>query len=61
MKINELIKELKKSGFCYLVRHGSNHDIWHSDKTGLNFQVPRHQSKELKKGTEQNIRRQAGL
>lgn len=61
MKVSELIKLLKKSGKCYLVEHGKEHDKWHSDLTGKNFMVPRHKSKELPEGTMNAILKDAGL
>lgn len=33
MKTKELIKLLKASKQCYVVRHGANHDIWYSEIT----------------------------
>ncbi|MDE5779168.1 MAG: type II toxin-antitoxin system HicA family toxin [Lachnospiraceae bacterium] len=59
MKVSELIKILKKNG-CYISRHGSNHDIWHSDITGKDFPVPRHSAKEIASGTLNNILKDAG-
>ena len=45
MKVSELIKLLKKSGDCYFVEHGKEHDKWHSNITGKDFRIPRHKSK----------------
>ena len=59
MKINELLKILKKAG-CTLIRHGSNHDIWYSTVTEKHFAVPRHK-KEIKTGTATAILRDAGI
>lgn len=59
MKINELLKILKKAG-CTLIRHGSNHDIWYSTVTEKQFAVPRHK-KEIKTGTATAILRDAGI
>lgn len=59
MKLSELHKLLKKNK-CYLERHGSNHDIWYSEKTGKKFSVPRHKA-EIPKGTARNILKDAGL
>ena len=61
MKTSELIKLLKKSGRCRLVEHGREHDKWHSEITGKNFMVPRHSSKEIKKGTAERIMKDAGI
>ncbi len=59
MRTKELLKILKKHG-CYLLRHGSNHDIWYSPKTDCQFTVPRHKS-EIKTGTLKNIKKDAGI
>nr|DAM81717.1 MAG TPA: hypothetical protein [Caudoviricetes sp.]DAS14629.1 MAG TPA: hypothetical protein [Caudoviricetes sp.] len=59
MKLSELLKILKKND-CYLVRHGDNHDIWYSPKSGKKFSVPRH-AKEIKTGTKESIFKDAGL
>lgn len=60
MKYSELCKQLKKIG-CYSIRHGSNHDIWYSPITGKQFPVPRHSSQDVKKGTLNSIKKDAGL
>ncbi|MBR0373849.1 MAG: type II toxin-antitoxin system HicA family toxin [Mogibacterium sp.] len=61
MKTSELLKLLRKSGKCYLVEHGSEHDKWHSKITGKDFRVPRHPGKEIRKGTVERILKDAGL
>ena len=61
MKTSELIKLLRKSGKCRLVRHGSRHDIWESDITGKTFTVPRHPNGDIPVGTANSILRDAGL
>lgn len=60
MKVSELIKILKKNG-CSCKRHGSNHDIWYSPKTGKEFAMPRHGAKEIRTGTANGILKDAGL
>ena len=60
MKASELKKLLKKHG-CYLTEHGKEHDKWHSEITGKNFMVPRHDSKEIATGTQNRILKDAGL
>ena len=60
MKTSELQKLLKKNG-CYIVRHGSNHDIWCSPITCKEFPVPRHPSQDVKKGTFNSIKKDAGF
>lgn len=59
MKTSELLKKLKKAD-CYLVRHGTRHDIWYSPITGKQFPVPRHKT-EVKIGTAKSIMRDAGI
>jgi predicted RNA binding protein YcfA (HicA-like mRNA interferase family) len=54
MKTNEFIRRLKAAG-CRLVRHGGDHDIWYSPITGQKDRVPRHGSKEVKKGLLQSL------
>jgi predicted RNA binding protein YcfA (HicA-like mRNA interferase family) len=61
MKTSELVKQLKKTKKCYLVEHGGEHDRWHSDITGKDFMVPRHQNKDIKPGTLNRIMKDAGL
>lgn len=60
MKIYEFLKKASKIG-CYLVRHGKEHDVWYSPKTGRMFMVGRHGSQELKKGTLESLMKEAGL
>ncbi len=58
--VSELLKLLKKDGW-YLHRNGANHDLYrHQDKQGQ-LTVPRHQSKEMAKGTYNSILKKAGL
>lgn len=59
MKTQELIKILKKNK-CFIERNGSRHDIWHSEKTGKDFPVPRHKA-EVPTGTLKSILRDAGI
>ncbi|MCC8101152.1 MAG: type II toxin-antitoxin system HicA family toxin [Clostridiales bacterium] len=59
MKTSELRKLLKKGG-CYIVRQGSNHTIWFSPVTNIQFAVPRHRG-EIKTGTANNILKDAGI
>lgn len=60
MKTSELKQILKAHG-CYLVREGTNHEIWFSPITGQKFPVPRHGAKELPTGTVNSIKRSAGI
>ncbi|MCD8198200.1 MAG: type II toxin-antitoxin system HicA family toxin [Lachnospiraceae bacterium] len=59
MKTSELTKILKKNG-VYILRHGSNHDIWFSPITNKQFAVPRHKG-EVKSGTAKGILKDAGI
>ncbi|MCD8118865.1 MAG: type II toxin-antitoxin system HicA family toxin [Lachnospiraceae bacterium] len=52
--------KILKSNQCYFLRHGSNHDIWISHKTGKQFAVPRHKN-DIKPGTAKNILKDAGI
>ncbi|MCQ2532673.1 MAG: type II toxin-antitoxin system HicA family toxin [Saccharofermentans sp.] len=60
MKVSELKKILRKNG-CFLVRQGTNHEHWHSILSNKSFMVPRHDSKEIPKGTLEAILKQAGI
>ncbi|MBD5465256.1 MAG: type II toxin-antitoxin system HicA family toxin [Lachnospiraceae bacterium] len=55
----EMIKLLKKNGFVIMNQNGSHIKMKHSD-TGKTVIVPYH-AKDLKKGLEQEILKQAGL
>ena len=41
MKRVDLIRELEQRG-CTLLRHGSRHDWYHNQRTGVSQPVPRH-------------------
>lgn len=41
MKRSELINKLTESG-CFLLRHGSRHDIYLNPSTGQKQPIPRH-------------------
>lgn len=56
MKTKQFVQELTAAG-CRLLRHGSEHDIWHSPITGNIDAVPRHGSQEIPKGLERRLRR----
>ena len=60
-KVSEIVKMIKKETHCYMIREGANHEIWLNPDTGEEFPIPRHYSKELPKGTANNILRKAGL
>ncbi|MEA5085069.1 MAG: type II toxin-antitoxin system HicA family toxin [Lachnospiraceae bacterium] len=59
MTAKEMIKLLKANGFEEVRQNGS-HKVFENKETGKIAIVPYH-SKDLKKGTEQNILKQAGL
>jgi mRNA interferase HicA len=60
MKTRQFQAELRAAG-CYILRHGGNHDIWFSPKTGKKWAVSRHGSQELPSGTERKAREILGL
>lgn len=55
----EMVKLLEKNGFVKISQNGS-HLKMRNEKTGKQVEVPMH-SKELKKGLEHGILKQAGL
>lgn len=59
MKPREMIKLLKDNGFSEVSQNGSHKKMF-NPKTNVTIIVPMH-SKELKKGTEQAILKDAGL
>jgi predicted RNA binding protein YcfA (HicA-like mRNA interferase family) len=60
MKASECVKLLKADKW-YLHHHGTEHDFYqHPTKPGT-IPIPRHKSKELKKGTLNRILKAAGL
>lgn len=59
MTPREMIKHLKKNGFREISQNGS-HIKLRNDETGRQTEVPYH-CKDLKKGLEQAILKQAGL
>ena len=60
MKYSELKNLLKKNG-CYKQSEGSRHENWYSPKTKIIFQVGRHNTEDVKKGTLSRILKDAGL
>jgi predicted RNA binding protein YcfA (HicA-like mRNA interferase family) len=61
MKTSELMKKLKKAG-CYFVRQGAgSHEIWYSPVSDDYFVVANHGAKEVPKGTESKILKQAAI
>ena len=43
------------------MRQGTSHEIWESPITNERFSVPRHDSQEIRTGTLENIKKQAGI
>ena len=60
MKTAELIRLLKKHG-CYLLRHGSRHDVYKSPITDTELMVGRHPKEEVATGTVRRILKDAGI
>lgn len=60
MKKAELLKKLSGAG-CYIIREGTNHEVWYSPITKKKFTVPRHKGQEIRTGTANNILKSAGL
>ena len=60
MKFSELKKILKNHG-CYKADEGSNHEEWFSPITNKPFQVGRHGTQDVPKGTYHAILKQAGI
>ncbi|MBQ9607457.1 MAG: type II toxin-antitoxin system HicA family toxin [Lachnospiraceae bacterium] len=58
---SEIKRQIKKRTKCYVLREGSNHEIWLNPDTGEMFQIPRHSSQELPIGTANSILKKAGL
>ncbi len=59
-KFAELKREFKNAG-CRLIREGSNHERWYSPITNEEFEMSRHNSEEVKPGTESALRKKAGV
>lgn len=60
MKVSE-VKQLLRKHNCYFYRQGSRHEIWISRDTGKKFQVPRHGTQDVPKGTLDSIFSAAGM
>jgi len=60
MKCSELKKILKQHG-CYKADEGARHENWYSPKTSKTFQVGRHGTQDVKKGTLNRILKDAGV
>jgi predicted RNA binding protein YcfA (HicA-like mRNA interferase family) len=60
MKTSEMIRLIEKDGWQLIRQTGSHRIYRHPLKPGTVI-VPAHGSKELQKGTEMSIRKQAGI
>ena len=60
MKTSEMIRLIEKDGWQLIRQTGSHRIYRHPLKPGTVI-VPAHSSKELQKGTEMSIRKQAGI
>ena len=60
MKYSELKKILRQNG-CYKLDEGSNHEKWYSPISKKIFQVGRHNSEDVPKGTCNAILKQSGI
>jgi len=60
MTWSELEKKVKKAGNKFH-RHGKKHDIWLNPKTGEKFEIARHRTQEVPKGTLDSIKTKARL
>ena len=60
MTHGELKRLLKKNG-CYFHHQGKRHEIWENPTTGKQFPVGRHDAKEVKSGTVNAIKKDAGI
>jgi predicted RNA binding protein YcfA (HicA-like mRNA interferase family) len=58
MKREDLIRQITREG-CYLLRHGSRHDIYINPSTGLKQPVPRHS--EIDEHLARHIKKHLGL
>ncbi len=61
MKGSEIKRKLIKAGW-YCVRNGARHDLYgHKDRPGVLIPIPRHEAKEVPKGTANNILKAAEI
>lgn len=61
MTAKEIIKLLEKNGYKRKPNNGGSHRKYENLETGKVVVVPYHEGRELKKGTEQKILKDAGL
>lgn len=61
MKYNELHRLLKAVGCYQLNSQRAGHPLWYSPLTGKTFVTSNHLSQEVKRGTLNSIKRDAGI
>ena len=60
MTLKEMVRLLKKHGFIYIKSNNGSHQKYHHPARNITLSVPMH-AKELKKGIEQQLLKEAGL
>ncbi len=55
------LKRLLRKGGCYFHHQGRRHEMWENPKTGKQFPVGRHDTKDVPDGTLKSIKQDAGL
>lgn len=58
MKRKDLIRQIEGEG-CYLLRHGSRHDVYINPKNGMKQPIPRH--REIDENLVKHIKKYLGL
>ena len=58
MKRKDLIRQIEGEG-CYLLRHGSRHDVYINPKNGMKQPIPRH--REVDENLVKHIKKYLGL
>ncbi len=60
MTIAEFVRSLKKQGIKFKA-HGKKHDVYWNPTNGLESQIPRHSTQDIKNGTKDRILKDLGL
>mgnify|MGYP000003105564 FL=1 len=60
MTPKEMVRLLKKNGFIHIKSNNGSHQKYHHPGRNITLSVPMH-AKELKKGIEQQLLKEAGL
>lgn len=61
MTVAEFVRYLKKKHGIKIKENGAKHDVYWNPETGAEAQLPRHQSREIKSGTKEQILKDLGL